>query len=670
MIGVDCLKNNKIEKLYLTGEVYILAFAILGVIMLFSDLLLGIVQLSLAVISFVIDVILKKMSRKRLNSMIEKVTMEAGDTSSNALLSFPLPIVLTDSKGEIKWYNSEFKSIFSNAHLSESSIYDLFPDFDKAYLLPTDYNNGFICELKANNKVFRAIGNTPNATEDNSALTLIYFDDITEANEIKQKYIAEKTFECLIFVDNYDELMESTPSAFVPQLQAQIYKEINDWSAKNNGMLIKYEKDKYFITFEYKYLEQFIKNKFDILTKIRSINENNTLPATVSIGIGLNGKSLSENDSFAKNAINMAQGRGGDQVVLKDNEQFRFYGGSTKEHEKSTRVKARVVSFALTGLINNAENVVVLTHKNADVDGFGAALGIYRICRIHNKTAHICMETYDKTVQNTISRLENAEEYENLIITASQAAAIINQNTLIVVVDTHKASLLEAPALLKPTKQIVIVDHHRRSADFIENTALVYHEPYASSACEMVTEILQYTTDKMSLTKLEAESLYSGIVIDTKNFTFKTGVRTFEAASFLRKQGVDTVAVKTIFQQDLQSYIKRSEIIKKSVIVRENIAVSIAPKSDESTHTIAAQAADELLNVKGIIASFIISGSEDGVSISGRSLGGINVQMILEKLGGGGHLTIAGAQLTGTTPEEAKEKLLEAIDDYYLESTN
>lgn len=662
--------NNKIEQLYLTGEIYIVAFAILGVILLFHNFLIGIVQLLLSVVLFALNFVLKIHSRKRLNTMIEKVTIEASDTSSNALLSFPLPIVLLDAEGAIKWYNTEFRDTFADMHLTECTFFDVFPDFNKELLYANDTNNGFTCELERNEKVFKAIGNTPQAIEEKKPLTLIYLEDITSQAEIQKKYISEKTFVCLVYVDNYDELMESTPSADVPQVQAQIYKEINDWTAENDGMLLKYEKDKYLIIFEYRCLEQFIKNKFDILNKMRSINENNTISATISIGIGLNGKTLAENDVFAKNAINMALGRGGDQVVVKDNEQFRFYGSSTKEHEKSTRVKARVVSFALAGLINNAENVVVLSHKNADVDGFGAALGIYRICRIHNKPVHICMETYDRTVANMLTRLENSEEYEDLIITASQATTLITQNTLVVVVDTHKTSLLEAPALLKPTKQVVIVDHHRRSADFIEHTALVYHEPYASSACEMITEILQYTTDKMSLTKLEAEALYSGIVIDTKNFTFKTGVRTFEAASFLRKQGVDTVAVKTMFQQDLLSYVKRSDIIRNSIIIRENIAVSIAPKSDESTHVIAAQAADELLNIKGIIASFVIFRGDDGVSISGRSLGGINVQLILEKLGGGGHLTIAGAQLLDVTEEEAKEQLLSAIEEYYMESTN
>lgn len=662
--------NNKIETFYLTGEIYILAFAVLGVLLLFKDVKIGIIQLALAVVSFLINIVLRKLSRKRLNSIIEKVTMDAGDTSSNALLSFPLPIVLLDSEGNIKWYNSEFREIFPEKHITECGILDLFPDFNISLLSSDETNNGFICELSYNNKVFRAIGNTPQKSEGRNPMSLLYIEDITEDAKIKKKYISEKTFECLVYVDNYDELMESTPSAHVPQLQAQIYKEINDWTTENNGMLVKYEKDKYFITFEYRYLEHFIKNKFEILNKIRSISENNTIPATISIGIGLNGNSLSENDLFAKNAINMALGRGGDQVVMKDSEQFRFYGNSTKEHEKSTRVKARVVSFALAGLINNAENVIVLTHKNADVDGFGAALGIYRICKIHNKPVNICMETYDKTVANMITRLENNEEYDGLIINSSLASLKINQNTLIVIVDTHKTSLLEAPALLGPTKQIVVVDHHRRSADFIEQTALIYHEPYASSACEMVTEIMQYTTDKMSLTKLEAEALYSGIVVDTKNFTFKTGVRTFEAASFLRRQGVDTVAVKTMFQQDLQSYIKRSDIIKHSTIIRENIAISISPKSDESTHIVAVQAADELLNIKGIIASFVIFRSGSDVNISGRSLGGINVQLILEKLGGGGHLTIAGTQIPGITVEEAKERLISAIDEYYLDSAN
>lgn len=664
--------NNKMEKLYLTGEIYILVFAILGLAMIFNKdyFAIGLIQLILVFVVLVLSTVFKFLSRKRLNAMIEQVTMSAGDTSSNALLSFPLPIVLLDGKGALVWYNAEFRALFPERPLAEAEMIELFPEFNMNYLNTGGENTGFTCELSCGDRVFRAIGNTPSGENGSVPLTLIYLDEITEGKILERKYIDEKTFECLVIVDNYDELMESTPSANVPQLQAQIYKEINDWANAHSGMLVKYEKDKYFIIFEYKYLEHFIKTKFGILNKIRSINENNTLPATISIGIGLNGNNLAENDVFAKSAINMALGRGGDQAVIKDNEQFRFYGNSTKEQERSTRVKARVFSFALSGLINNAENVMILTHKNADADGFGAALGIYRICKIHKKPVNLCMETCDKSVKNMMARMENTEEFSDFVLTSTQAAAKVNANTLIVVVDTHKTSLLESPALLKPAEQIVVIDHHRRSADFLEGTSLVYHEPYASSACEMVTEVLQYTSDKMSLTKLEAEALYAGMVIDTKNFTFKTGVRTFEAASFLRKQGVDTVAVKTVFQQDLQSYVRRGDIIRAAEIVRENIAISIAPTSDEGTHILAAQAADELLNIKGIIASFVIFETEDGISISGRSMGGINVQLILEKLGGGGHLTIAGAQLEGASTLVAKEQLLDAIEEYYLDSAN
>ena len=664
------MNNKKNGKVHIVTEIYILAFVILGLLMLMSDLYwLGIIQLVLSAVIFSLSLLLGHLSRKKINTMIEQVSLSTHN-NNDSLLSFPLPIVLLDATGAILWYNSEFKDMFPDKGLSECEVKELFEDFDVSYLSP-DNKKGAVCELKLNGKVYKAICNAPQVVADSGrAVTLVYFDDVTESAELRQKYIAEKTFSCFVTVDNYDELMDSTPSSSVPQLQAEVYKVINDWAAENNGILLKYEKDKYFITFEYKYLEGFIKNKFEVLSKIREINANNTIPASISIGIGLNGANLPENDYFARNALNMALGRGGDQAVIKDSEQFRFYGSATKEYEKSTRVKARVVSFALSGLINNAENVVVLTHKNADVDGVGAAFGLLRICRIHNTPMTIAMETYDKTVANVLSKLENTEDYNGLVISIDDAKEKITQNTLVILVDTHKVSLLEDPTLLENTKQIVVIDHHRRNADFIEHPSLVYHEPYASSACEMVTEILQYTSNKMSLTKFEAEALYSGIVVDTKNFTFKTGVRTFEAASFLRKQGVDTIAVKTVFQQDLQTYIKRSEIIKNAEIIRNNIAISIVPENTDITQTVMAQAADELLNIKGINASFVIRQCESNVSISGRSLGEINVQVILEKLGGGGHLTIAGAQIENVSAETAREMLIDAVDNYYIENAN
>ena len=310
-------------------------------------------------------------------------------------------------------------------------------------------------------------------------------------------------------------------------------------------------------------------------------------------------------------------------------------------------------------------------HRNADMDSVGSAFGLDRICKIHGKNVNIIMETYDQTVKNMLSRLENVDEYSGIFINGSQALSKVQTGTLLIVVDTHKPSICDCTQLLEKVKQIVVIDHHRRGAEFIQNTALIYHEPYASSTSEMVTEILQYAPEKVGLTKLEAECLYAGISVDTKNFTFKTGVRTFEAASYLRKHGVDTVSIKKVFQQDLNTYIVKADIIKNAQIVRDNIAISVCEQKLKDDQNVIAQSADELLNIKGIIASFVLSKLKDGViSISGRSLGEINVQVILEKLGGGGHLTVAGAQLEDVTLFEAKERLCDAIEDYYLDTAN
>lgn len=665
------MNKSKNDKIYLANEFYILAFVILGIVLLLTNnMWLGIIQLFLSLVAFCLNLIFKLHYKRKINDILESVTLGI-DTDNDALLSFPLPIMLLDAKGYIIWYNSEIRNIFTDKNLSECSITDLFSDFDLSLLSSKNNSSGFVKELNCNGKVYKAVGNVPQSASDNgNDVTILYLDDISSVADLRKKYIAEKTLVCFVTIDNYDELMDAAPSSIVPQLQAELYRTINDWVSNNNGIILKYEKDKYFIVFEYQYLENFIKSKFNVLSKVRSIDTKNSIPASISIGIGMGGETLSENDYFAKTALNMALGRGGDQAVIKDNEQFRFYGAATKEHEKSTRVKARVVSFALSGLINSADNVVVLTHKNADVDGVGAAFGLHRICCIHNKPMAIAMESYDKTVSRVLAKLENTGEDNGIVISIEEARNRIRENTLVIMVDTHRTSLLEDASLLENAKQVVVIDHHRRTADFVERPALVYHEPYASSTCEMITEILQYTSNKMSLTKFEAEALYSGIVVDTKNFTFKTGVRTFEAASFLRKQGVDTIAVKTVFQQDLSTYIKRSEIIKNSEIVRNNIAISITPESSDITHTVMAQAADELLNIRGIIASFVIRESDNKVNISGRSLGEINVQLILEKLGGGGHMTIAGAQIENVSAIEAKEMLIEAIENYYIDNAN
>ena len=661
--------KQKAKVYYMTGGFYIIIIFLLGFITFWFNRYLAIAEVIIAALLCVVNYVYKKYTEKRISDMFETMTLQIGSETHNALMHFPLPTLLIEKDGKIKWYNELFLVMTNEQHLYDKNIHELIPG-----LVPettaTDPRVSVLTTVTYDNRTFRVFGSNSQLGDTKSDVIVLYFDEITEYEDLKQKYINEKTFECLVFVDNYDELMESAARNTTPQLQGQLYKYINDWSNENGGVLIKYEKDKYCILFEYSRLDDFIKNKFDILSKIRGISEGNTIPASVSIGIGLNGKDIVENDQFAKAAVNMALGRGGDQAVIKDQEQFRFYGGTSKEYEKSTRVKARVVSFALSGLITNADNIIVMSHKNADVDSLGAAFGVYRLCKMQDKPVNILLESYDQTVKNMLDRLENAEEYEGVFLNAQQAMAKCTEGTLFVVVDTHKPSLLEAPQLLQKAKQIVLIDHHRRGTEFIENTALIYHEPYASSTCEMLTEILQYSSDKMSLTKLEAECLYAGIVIDTKHFTFKTGVRTFEAASFLRKQGVDTIAIKTMFQQDLTTYIKRATIIRDAEIFRDHIAISVYREVEKNIQIVVAQAADELLNIKGITASFVLCKTENGVNISGRSLGGINVQVILEKLGGGGHMTIAGAQLNNLSLEEAKECLQQAIDDYYLETVD
>lgn len=661
--------KQKAKVYYMTGGFYIVIILILGIITFFINNYLALAEVILAALLCIVNYIYKKYTEKRISDMFETMTLQIGSETHNALMHFPLPTLLIEKDGRIKWFNELFLQMTNEQHLYDKNVHEILPGLVPE-TIATDPRVSVSTTVDFEGRTFRVFGSNSQTEDAKSDVVVLYFDEVTEYAELKQKYIDEKTFECLIFVDNYDELMEAVPRNVAPQLQSAIYKHINDWSNENGGVLIKYENDKYCILFEYARLDDFIKSKFDILAKIRGISEGNTIPASISIGIGLNGKDIVENDQFAKAAVNMALGRGGDQAVIKDQDQFRFYGGTSKEYEKSTRVKARVVSFALSGLIHDAENIIVMSHKNADVDSLGAAFGVYRLCKMQEKPVHILLESYDQTVKNMLDRLENAEEYEGLFLNVQQATAKCTENTLFVVVDTHKPSLLEAPQLLQNAKQIVVIDHHRRGAEFIENTALIYHEPYASSACEMMTEILQYSANKMSLTKLEAECLYAGIVIDTKHFTFKTGVRTFEAASFLRKQGVDTIAIKTMFQQDLTTYIKRATIIRDAEIFRDHIAISFCKETEKNMQVIVAQAADELLNIKGITASFVLCLMENGVNISGRSLGGINVQMILEKLGGGGHMTIAGAQLNDVDLEEAKERLQQAIDDYYLETVD
>ena len=496
---------------------------------------------------------------------------------------------------------------------------------------------------------------------------MLYFIDETENIKLQKEYKDSKSCVTIMMVDNYEETMQQLESEEKPQIIAEIDKCVYEWTDKTNGILIKSDRDRYVYLFEQRYLEKVKEDKFSILDKIKEIKTKENIQLTLSIAVSNDGITDKEKYKSAGAAMDIVLGRGGDQAVIRENEIYKFYGGRAQEVEKRTKVKARIVAHALENLIKDSSKVMIMGHTNPDIDSMGAGMGVYRLARDIGKNAYIVDSQESNTLQNFKQSLSKEIEYEDILISKEVAEENIDQDTLLVIVDTHKATYVEAPELLKKTDKIVIIDHHRRSADYIENATLTFQEVYASSAAELVTELLQYAETKVELKTIEAESLYAGIMMDTKNFTFKTGVRTFEAAAYLRRCGVNIIKVKKWFQSDLATFNKISGIVKKAEIVNDTIAIALYDKKEKDSSVICAKAADELLTISDITASFVIGRMGNKICISGRSIGDINVQIILEKLGGGGHITLAGAQVEGMTMEETKQELINRINEYFSE---
>ncbi|MCX8129885.1 MAG: DHH family phosphoesterase [Clostridia bacterium] len=609
--------------------------------------------------------------QREITRYIENLTFNIDSATKDTLLNFPMPLVVVELNGTIIWYNSSFRKIFDGEELLEKTISSFVGELHPENLIDEKTN---ICkEIEINNRHYCVLGNIAKVEDKNNKdeyILLLYLVDNTELIETRKLYNDEKPAIGIIIIDNYDELMQSMEDSSQPQMLAEIERKVVQWVGFTGGIIKKFERDKYLFVFEYKHLKDFEEKKFEILDIVKEINIGNRIPVTLSLGFGINGGTLLENFKYAAASIDIALGRGGDQVVLKDGESFSFYGGKTRELEKRTRVKARVIAYALRELMDQASSVMIMGHENADIDSLGSALGLYRIAKNREKDAYIVLNYSNPTIDSMVSKIQKSNEYEGLFIGRVEALEKINTKTLLIIVDTHRPGFTECPELLNYTDQIVVIDHHRKGADFIQDAVLTYQETYASSTCELVTEILLYVEEKVKLKSIEAESLYAGIVVDTKNFTFKTGVRTFEAASYLRRQGVDTVAVRQLFQNDLKTYINISNVVKDAEIINDKIAISICPPNTKNAQLIAAQAADQLLTLSGLVAAFVLSYANSEVFISGRSLGDVNVQVILEKLGGGGHLTVAGAQLQDISIEEAKDKLKYAIIEYMDECNN
>ncbi len=564
--------------------------------------------------------------------------------------------------GEVIWYNESLALRLENNDIVGKNIKEIIKDFNIKLALEgkrSEYKNVVFKDRIYD--IYISIIQDYEINEDNN-LIVISFDDITDNVNLINQINNAKESVMLIEVDNLDEVIKTTEEDLRPQLIADIDRTINNYANSLKALIRKYSSNKYVLTTKDANIETEMNKKFDILDTIREVSSGNKLTVTLSIGVGRGGENPAQNHEFATIAKDLALGRGGDQCVVKSFEKVSFYGGKTKEVEKRTKVRARVIGHALLELINESSNVIIMGHHNPDMDCLGAAIGMYSTIRSLNKECYIVMDDPHDAVQYMLDRLDDDDNYKDTFININAVKNIKNDKSLLILVDVHNESYVLSMEVVDYFSRIVIIDHHRKTKDFIQGTMLSYVETYASSTSELITELIQYMVEKPKLREVEAVALLAGICLDTKNFCFKTGVRTFEAAAFLRRLGADTVDVKRIFSEALDIYITRADIIKTAK-VKSGIAVAKCPP-EISNSVLPAQAADELLNITGIQASFVIAKIEEGTYISGRSLGEINVQVILEYLGGGGHLTMAAARIKDSNQDEAEELLNDAIEKY------
>lgn len=618
--------------------------------------------------------------KAELSQHIQELTINVDSAAKNTLINSPFPLIIIETDGNVIWKSSKFVSEFENIEI-QTTLNELIQEIkleieDKINKEDSNRTKDrtIMKDLIIENKNYQIIAEYVKAKQDrkNQAkyMLLIYFIDNTDYVKVMKKCREAQTCIGIIMIDNYEEIMQRISNEDKPQIVAQIEKNIYNWALESKGVVIKSERDTFVYVFEQRYLDKIKENKFQILDSIKEIPLEGALQITLSISISNEGATQYEKYKSALSGMDIALGRGGDQAVIRENEKYLFFGGRAQELEKRTKVKARIVAHALEELIMESKEVMIMGHVNGDIDSIGSSLGLYRLAKCLGKEAYIVNNTLGLTLESFLEGVKEEEGEEEIFIDSNDALSKISQDTLLIIVDTHKRSYVEEPALLERTNKIVVIDHHRRSTDYIDNATLTFHEVYASSAAELVTELLQYVDKPVKLKTIETEGLYAGIMVDTKNFTFKTGVRTFEAAAYLRKCGVDIIKVKKWFQSDLESYNIISEIVKSAEIVHQTIAISIYEKEDKNANLMCAKAADELLTISDITASFVMGEAGDKVCISGRSIGDINVQVILEKLGGGGHITLAGAQVEGLTKQEVKQELIKKIEEYFNELAN
>ncbi len=570
----------------------------------------------------------------------------------------PVPYAVVDSGFDIIGCNEEFLQLMELKCFTDINVKEKIPEYD-------EHLNNQIVRL---GERFYRVYSSHAELADGSVANSLCFMDVTEIQKLKENLENEKTVVGLIYIDNYDEVIESVDDSAIPMLTAIVDRKLTAMIHEARGILKKTEKDRYFFCITSEALAQLQKNKFEILNEIRMITVGEHIPVTLSIGIGIGEVTLEAAMKSAKAAIDLALGRGGDQALIKNGDKYIFYGGKSGEVSHNARIRARVKADALSELIAESERVYVMGHKIADADCFGAAIGVYRISKSLGKPCSIVLDGIPSTIRKIAVRFTDNSDYDDLITDSQEAWQNITENTLLIIVDTHINSRVESVDVLNKATKVIVFDHHRKSTDFIEKAVMVYHEPYASSSCELVTEMIQYIGEKVKLKSAEADALLAGITVDTQNFSMKTGTITFEAAAFLKRCGADGIRVRKLLQEDLSVFKAKAMAVASTEMIYDGMYMSVCPSDYGNTSVTAAQAADELLDVEGVKASFVLCEEGETIFVSARSLGEINVQVILEKIGGGGHQTISGAQFKGKTVDEVKEIVKEAVRQYMEES--
>lgn len=671
------------EKVRVRGllSVYLQWPLILSVLLIIATMVIAAVNVKAAAVLsvftflyFLIALWLYLYQRKSVLAGLVEFSSEYAWIQKQLLSEMIQPYAVADDKGRLLWMNRSFAELLGMDHRSRKSLFTVFPEITKEMLdkneevsVHTEYEKrNYRVDLKwVALKDAASLEATLGAGVTEEYLLSIYLADETEVLHYKKEIDNQKMVAGLVYLDNYEEALESVEEVRRSLLTALIDRKINKYISAMNGVVKKLEKDKYLFVIKQQYVARMKEDRFAILEDVKTVNIGNDMAVTLSIGIGMNGETYNQNYEFARTSIDMALGRGGDQAVVKDGQKIQYFGGKAQQMEKATRVKARVKAHALRELMENKDRLLIMGHKMADIDSFGAALGIYRIATSFNKKAHIVINDVTTSIKPMMDRFIGNPEYpEDLFLNGSRAAELVDASTMLVVVDVNRPSITDTPALLKMAKSIVVLDHHRQSSEIIDNAVLSYVEPYASSACEMVAEVLQYIADGIRIRPAEADAMYAGIVIDTTNFTNQTGVRTFEAAAFLRRNGADITRVRKLFRDNMAEYQAKADAVRRAEVYRNEFAISTCAAEGLASPTIVgAQAANDLLEINGIKASVVLTEYNHVIYASARSIDEVNVQVMMEHLGGGGHRAVAGAQLEGVNMDQAKVMVKNVIDE-------